>query len=391
MLIGKYRVDNLVEANITWVSRGSKEQFHVVSVAKSFNGWMATGTAIRGVNGVLSTRRLRGHGPNHPKREAPFTPMAKARGSQRPRVVANCLTTYICAILPLPDQTSVRKTFLPGVVMAEVELQQIGPYQVTGLHSKSPTSIFYQGKQRKKDILIQRPNIPLSTPEQKECFLSHVKQLKKLKHRNIVNILNADFDGDYGYLVMEYTSSETLSQHLAPGERIATDEAKRYLSPIAGALHYAHMNNIVHANLHPDNLLVGKHNDILLTNFSLTPPNFALSLDDEAFAIPYMAPEHLHGQPTAASDQYSLAVIVYELLCGRRPYQATEQELLLMQQEQIPLPPLSKFNEAISSAVRASNHASTHSRSRETLSPYSGIRRSLFERPDGLPSESYRN
>ena len=64
-----------------------------------------------------------------------------------------------------------------------------------------------------------------------------------------------------------------------------------------------------------------------------------------------MAPEHLHDQPTAASDQYSLAVIVYELLCGRRPYQATEQELLLMQQEQLPLPPPSKFNEAISSAV----------------------------------------
>ena len=235
--------------------------------------------------------------------------------------------------------------------MAEVELQQIGPYQVTGLLSKSPTSTFYQGKQRKKDILIQRLNIPLSTPEQKECFLSHVKQLKKLKHRNIVNILDADFDDDNGYLIMEYTSSETLRQHFAPGECIATDEAKRYLSPIAGALHYAHMNNIVHANLHPGNLLVGKHNDILLTNFSLTHPNFALSLDDEVFAIPYMAPEHLHGQPTAASDQYSLAVIVYELLCGRRPYQATEQELLLMQQEQIPLPPPSKFNEAISSAV----------------------------------------
>jgi Rad3-related DNA helicase len=235
--------------------------------------------------------------------------------------------------------------------MAEVELQQIGPYQVTELHSKSPTSTFYQGKQRKKDILIQRLNIHLSTLEQKGCFLSHVKQLKKLKHRNIINILDADFDGDYGYLVMEYTSSETFSQHLAPGECIATDEAKRYLSPIAGALHYAHMNNIVHANLHPGNLLVGKNNDILLTNFSLTPPNFALSLDDEAFAIPYMAPEHLHDQPTAASDQYSLAVIVYELLCGRRPYQATEQELLLMQQEQLPLPPPSKFNEAISSAV----------------------------------------
>jgi len=235
--------------------------------------------------------------------------------------------------------------------MAEVELQQIGPYQVIGLLRVSPTSNFYQGKQRKKDILIQRLNIPLATPEDKERFLSRAKQLKKLKHRNIVNILNANFDGDHGYLVMEYTASETLGQHFAPGEPIAPDEAKRYLSPTAGALHYAHLSNTLHTNLHPGNLLVGTHNDILLTNFSLTPPSFAPSLDDEAFAIPYMAPEHLRGQPTAASDQYSLAAIVYELLCGRRPYKATEHELLLMQQEQIPLPPPSSFNEAISSAV----------------------------------------
>jgi len=139
--------------------------------------------------------------------------------------------------------------------MAEVELQQIGPYQVIGLLRVSPTSNFYQGKQRKKDILIQRLNIPLATPEDKERFLSRAKQLKKLKHRNIVNILNANFDGDHGYLVMEYTASETLGQHFAPGEPIAPDEAKRYLSPTAGALHYAHLSNTLHTNLHPGNLL----------------------------------------------------------------------------------------------------------------------------------------
>jgi Rad3-related DNA helicase/serine/threonine protein kinase len=248
-------------------------------------------------------------------------------------------------------QVPLKNYFWQRDVMAEVELQQIGPYQVTRLLRTSPTSNFYQGKQRKKTILIQRLNIPLTTPEDKERFLFRAKQLKKLKHRNIVNLLDANFDGDNGYLVMEYHASETLSQHFTPDTCIAPDEAKRYLSPIAGALHYAHMNNIVHANLHPDNLLVRNHNDILLTNFSLTLPHSTPSLDDEVFAIPYMAPEHLRGQPIAASDQYSLAVIIYELLCGRRPYTATEQDFLLMQQEQIPLLPPSSLNEAISPAV----------------------------------------
>src|SRR5215475_7780388 len=107
--------------------------------------------------------------------------------------------------------------------MAEVELQQIGPYHVTGLLRMSPTSNFYQGKQHKKDIFIQRLNIPLTTPEDKERFLSRAKQLKKLKHRNIVNILHANFDGDYGYLVMEYSITKTLHQHFAPKSSIAPD------------------------------------------------------------------------------------------------------------------------------------------------------------------------
>ncbi|MBV9230060.1 MAG: protein kinase, partial [Chloroflexi bacterium] len=144
--------------------------------------------------------------------------------------------------------------------MAEVELQQIGPYPITELLRVSSTSNFYRGKQRKKDILIKRLNIPLTTTEAKEAFLARAKQFKKLKNRNIINTLEANFDGDYGYLVMEYFSGETLRQRIAPGERSAPDEVKRILSPIAGALHYAHVSGTLHGNLHPGNLLFGQHN-----------------------------------------------------------------------------------------------------------------------------------
>jgi Rad3-related DNA helicase/serine/threonine protein kinase len=236
--------------------------------------------------------------------------------------------------------------------MPDVELQQIGPYIITQLLRVSSTSSFYQGKQsspRKKDVLIKRLDIPLTTPEAKEAFLTRAKRLRKLKNRSIVDVQEANFDGDYAYLVMEYISGETLRQRIPDGERLAPDEVKRILSPIAGALHYAHVNNTLHCNLHPGNILVGTHQDYLLTEFSLSLPD--LPLDDEAFAIPYMAPEHLRGQPTAASDQYALAVMAYEWLCGRRPYEATERELLLQQQEQATFPPLRSLNEAISPTV----------------------------------------
>src|SRR5438876_11963233 len=88
--------------------------------------------------------------------------------------------------------------------MPDVELQQIGPYIITQLLSVSSTSSFYQGKQpspRKKDVLIKRLNIPLTAAEAKEAFLTRAKRLKKLKNRAIVDVQDADFDGDYGYLV----------------------------------------------------------------------------------------------------------------------------------------------------------------------------------------------
>jgi Rad3-related DNA helicase/serine/threonine protein kinase len=235
--------------------------------------------------------------------------------------------------------------------MAEVELQQIGIYLISNLLSVSSTSAFYQGKQGKKALLIQRFTKPLTTTAEKEAFLIRAKQLKKLKHRGIINILDMGFDGDHAYLVMEYYAGKTLQEHITSGQTLAPDHVKRYLSPVASALHYAHMSNAIHGNLQPGNLIIGKQNDILLTKFSSTPPGVTYELDDFAFAIPYMSPEQLQGQITPGSDQYALAVMAYEWLCGRRPYDATERDLLQQQQQQAPLPAPRSLNAEISPAV----------------------------------------
>ncbi len=235
--------------------------------------------------------------------------------------------------------------------MAEVELQQIGPYTVTELLRVSSASTFYRGKWRKKNLLIKMLHAPFPTNEAKEAFLFRAKQLKKLKNRNIVNVIEGGFIGDHAYLAMEYVAGDTLHQLVPSGTILAPDEVKRYLAPTADAIHYAHVSNVLHKNLHPGNLLVAEHNTFLLTEFALALPDSDLPLDDADFAVPYMAPEQLQGQPTFASDQYALAVMAYEWLCGRRPYEATERELLLQQQKQVTFPPPSSLNAAISPAV----------------------------------------
>src|SRR6266567_5509634 len=235
--------------------------------------------------------------------------------------------------------------------MGEVELQQVGPYVVSGTRRETPASVFYSARLRKKDISIKWLRAPLTSAEAKEAFLVRSRQLKKLKNRNIVNTLDANFDGDHGYLVVEHIAGDSLRERLVVGSNIAPDEAKRVLSPIAGALHYAHVNNTLHGNLHPGSILFGPHNDILLAEFSLAHPDLAPALDDEDATRPYMAPEYLRGEPSFASDQYSLAVIIYEWLCGTRPYTAIEPMLLLQQQEHEALIPPRSLNEAISPSV----------------------------------------
>lgn len=236
--------------------------------------------------------------------------------------------------------------------MAEVELQQLGSYTISELLYESSTSRFYAGKQRKKNVIIQKLTLPLPEAEEKIAFLARAKQLKKLKDRTIIPMLEASFDGDYGYMVLEQIKSQPLTRTLTTGKSLAPDIVRLYISPIANALHYAHASRTIHGNLHPDNILIGERREILLTGFALTPPGFTPSLDDDTAAIPYMAPEQLNGHPTAASDQYALAVMTYEWLCHQRPYPAGERAQLRQQQQEPLLKPRS-INSNISEALEA--------------------------------------
>jgi len=240
---------------------------------------------------------------------------------------------------------------------AEVELRQIGPYAITRKLTTGSTSDLYLGKQRKKDIVIEVFHTCITTLAAKEAFLTRIKQLKKLKHRNIAEVLDGGFSDldngpdEYGYLVMQSVEGETALQRFTPDQHYTAVEVKPFISTIASALHYAHVSAIIHGNLHPGNILTDSRNDILLTHFSLDPPQTLLPFAQEQAAIPYMAPEQLRGIPSTDSDQYALAVMVYEWLCGRRPYLANTKEELLYQQEHEPIPAPRSLNEALSATV----------------------------------------
>ncbi|HTI14940.1 MAG TPA: helicase C-terminal domain-containing protein [Dictyobacter sp.] len=226
--------------------------------------------------------------------------------------------------------------------MAEVELQYVGSYALTELLSESSTSTTYKGisRKNKKHGIIKKFSIPFTTPEQKTAFLARAKQIKKLSHRNIVPLVEANcIESDYGYLIFATMPDESLREQIGVGTLLSPEKVREYLSPLADALHYAHTHNVVHTNLHPGIFLPSdKKNPVLLTGF-------AFALDDDELALPYMAPEQLQGHPTPASDQYALAAIVYEWLCGQRPFATTART----QQEPITAPSL--LNKAVSPTI----------------------------------------
>ncbi|HLH60201.1 MAG TPA: helicase C-terminal domain-containing protein [Ktedonobacteraceae bacterium] len=249
------------------------------------------------------------------------------------------------------------------MTMVDVGLEQIGSYATIRLLYESSTGRAYLGKhpQRKKYVVIKLFRTPFRTPEAREAFLAHAKKLKKLKHRNIAEIQDAGFvvgtggNEEYGYHVIQYVLEDEQAQRFVEGQQYSPVEVKRVISIVADALNYAHQTNTLHSNIHPGNLLFARNNDILLTDFSPLPQTQGqgeiIPLNTTGKSLLYMAPEQLRGVPVAASDQYSLAVMAFEWLCGRRPYLANEPGALLAQQEHEPLPSPQTFNSAISPQV----------------------------------------
>jgi serine/threonine protein kinase len=180
-----------------------------------------------------------------------------------------------------------------------------------------------------------------------EYFRTEARTLARLKHPHIVQVLDFGVDEMTPYLVMQYAPHGTLRQRHPLGIPVALPIVISFVQQMASALQYAHDQKLIHRDIKPENMLIGEQNQLLLSDFgiamlSASARTAALAPADSwnsAGTASYMAPEQIQGHPVTASDQYALAVVVYEWLTGELPFHGSYMEVL-SQHMTTPPPPL---------------------------------------------------
>ncbi len=184
-------------------------------------------------------------------------------------------------------------------------------------------------------------------------FLKEALTIARLEHPHIVRVLDFGVQDTVPFLVMYYAPNGTLRQRYPIGSVVQLPAVVSYLRQIASALQYAHNEKIIHRDIKPENMLLGRNDEVLLSDFGIAIiAQSTLQQDAQGVVgtVAYMAPEQIQGRPRPASDQYSLAVIVYEWLSGFRPFRGGFTELCA-QHMFAPPPPLHEKLPGIHPAV----------------------------------------
>lgn len=191
-----------------------------------------------------------------------------------------------------------------------------------------------------------------------DTFLAEARTIARLSHPHIIRVLEFGMEQSTPFLVMNYAPYGSLRQRHPTGSLLPPAQILSYVQQVASALQYAHDRLIIHRDVKPENMLLGEAFALMLGDFGLAttvqnqgrndlPVHYTQSA---AGTTTYMAPEQFDGVTSPASDQYALAVAVYEWFCGTPPFQGTAMGVAL-QHLQAPPPPLREHQPSLSPTI----------------------------------------
>ena len=214
----------------------------------------------------------------------------------------------------------------------EREGQRLGNYRLVRLLGHGGFADVYLGEHvyLKTPAAVKLLQTKVVSKDAREGFLKEAQTIARLNHPNIVRILDFGVERKTPFLVMDYAPNGTLRQRHPNGTQLPLTTIITYVRQIADGLQYAHEEKVIHRDIKPENMLVGRRNEVLLSDFGIalaTQTSRYQSTQDIVGTVAYMAPEQIQAQPLQASDQYALAVVIYEWLCGELPFHGSFKEL----------------------------------------------------------------
>ena len=242
--------------------------------------------------------------------------------------------------------------------------QQIGKYKVRAKLGEGATSEVFLAHDpfRNRDVAIKRVRAALVPDSreshfQKRFFAAEAALVGQLQHPNVVQILDAVDDPDAPYLVMEYVDGVTLRRYCRANSLLSVPQIIEIGFKCAMALGYCFKQGLIHRDVKPANLLAtvdgDQITDVKVTDFGSV---FNLGADHTQIfrvgSLAYMSPEQLDGDTLdCRADIYSLSAVMYHLIAGRPPFDATQQQAIMHQIYHASAPPLASLRDGTPPAL----------------------------------------
>lgn len=186
-------------------------------------------------------------------------------------------------------------------------------------------------------------------------FDHEARAVSRLDHPNIISLMDVGQDGDVRYIVMEYVPGYTLKQFISQRGRLAPNEAINITLEILSAVSHAHKQHIIHRDLKPQNILLADNGMVKVSDFGIAQQKDSgntINASEVLGSVHYISPEQARGFGVSEqSDLYSVAVMLYEMVTGRVPFDGeTPTAIAVKQIKEKPVPPR-QFESSVSPAL----------------------------------------
>ena len=219
-------------------------------------------------------------------------------------------------------------------------------YEIQELIGEGGMSMVYKALDRRlnRHVAVKIMRDDMAADEAfRSTFCSEAHAVAMLSNPNIVAVYDVSHNDDIEYIVMELVDGITLRQYMDKRGALAWREVLHFTRQIARALAHAHERGIIHRDIKPQNIMMLRDGTVKVEDFGIAAlENEVQESDGQAIgSIHYIAPEQARGElPDARSDLYSLGIVMYEMLTGKKPYVGDSiGEIAIQHMNTEPVPP----------------------------------------------------